>query len=121
MLLSVKKPRTIAEELIRPSATGMASTVIDEATASKLKAIPLSDNTAARCIYDTSKDTEEQVNEKTRHNSFALQTDEATDSNEDLLLTAYVRLNDREDLREDLLFCKRVTARATADKLFQIT
>ena len=58
-----KKPHTIVEELI-PSAIDVVSTMIDEATASKLKAIPLADNNIARRIYDMSKDTEEQLNEK---------------------------------------------------------
>ncbi len=47
--------------------------------------------------------------------------DEATDSNKDCLLITYVRFIDGEDLREDLLFCKLVTKRATADELFKIT
>lgn len=115
-----KKPHTIAEELILPSAIDMVSTMIDEATASKLKAIPLSNNTIARRINDMSKDIEEQLNDKLRDSRFALQMDEATDSNKDCLLISYVRFIDGDDLREDLLFCKQVTTRATADELFKI-
>ncbi|TKS64936.1 Zinc finger BED domain-containing protein 5 [Collichthys lucidus] len=115
-----KKPHTIAEELILPSAIDMVSTMIDVATASKLKAIPLSNNTISRRIYDMSKDIEEQLNDKIRDRRFALQMDEATDSNKDCLLITYVRFIDADDLREDLLFCKQVTSRATADKLFKI-
>uniref|UniRef100_A0A3Q1GZ72 HAT C-terminal dimerisation domain-containing protein n=1 Tax=Acanthochromis polyacanthus TaxID=80966 RepID=A0A3Q1GZ72_9TELE len=36
------------------------------------------------------------------------------------LLITYVRLIDADDLKEDLLFCKRVTNRATAKELFKI-
>ena len=116
-----KKLHTIAEELILPATIDMVSTMIDEATASKLKAIPLSDNTIARRIYDISKDIEEQLNDKIRAKHFALQMDEATDSNKDCLLIASInRFIDGEDLREDLLFCKRVTTRVTADELFKI-
>ncbi|TKS65233.1 Zinc finger BED domain-containing protein 5 [Collichthys lucidus] len=115
-----KKPHTIAEELILPSAIDMVSTMIDVATASKLKAIPLSNNTISRRIYDMSKDIEEQLNDKIRDRRFALQMDEATDSNKDCLLITYVRFIDADDLREDLLFCKQVTSRATADELFKI-
>lgn len=53
------KPHTIAEEVILPSALYMVSTMTDEATASKLKAIPLSKNTITRRTYDMSKDIEE--------------------------------------------------------------
>ena len=107
-----KKLHTIAEELILPATIDMVSTMIDEATASKLKAIPLSDNTIARRIYDMSKDIEEQLNDKIRAKRFALQMDAAADSNKDCLLIAYVRFIDGKDLREDLLFyqsnCRRV-------------
>lgn len=51
---------TIFEELILPSAINIVSVMTDEATASKLKATPLSDSTNARC--NMSKDILEQVN-----------------------------------------------------------
>ncbi|KAL1276347.1 hypothetical protein QQF64_035970 [Cirrhinus molitorella] len=63
---------------------------------------------------------EMQLNDKIRDNHFALQMDEATDNNKDCLLITYVRFIDADDLREDLLFCKLVTKRATADELFKI-
>ncbi|KAL1268652.1 hypothetical protein QQF64_034015 [Cirrhinus molitorella] len=63
---------------------------------------------------------EEQLNDKIQDNRFALQMDEATDNNKDCLLITYVRFIDADDLREDLLFCKLITKRATADELFKI-
>lgn len=51
-----KKPHTIAEEIILPSTINIVSVMVEEARASKPKAIPLSDNTTARCIHDISKD-----------------------------------------------------------------
>ncbi|KAM3868917.1 zinc finger BED domain-containing protein 5-like [Diretmus argenteus] len=115
-----KKPHTIAEELLLPAAMDMVSCMVDEKTAQKLKAIPLSDNTIARRIDDLSNDIEEQLAEKIKDKRFALQVDEATDSNKDCLLIAYVRYIDGEEISEDLLFCKYVTGRATADELFKI-
>lgn len=94
--------------------------MLDETAASKLTAIPLSNNTIARHIYDTSKDEEEQLNDKVRDSRFALQVDKATDSNKDVLLITYVRFIDAGDLREELLFCKQVAGRATAEELFKI-
>lgn len=61
------------------------------------------------------EDVEEQLNVKIRDNHFALQMDEATDSNKDGLSIIYVRFTDADELREDLIFCKLVTNRATAD------
>ena len=59
-----KKPHTIAEDLILPAALDMVSTMLDETSASKLKVIPLSNDTVARRICDISNDLEEQLTEK---------------------------------------------------------
>ncbi|KAI4809511.1 hypothetical protein KUCAC02_018387 [Chaenocephalus aceratus] len=98
----------------------MVSALIDEATAQKLKAIPLSDNIIARRIDDISEDMKEQLVEKVKDKHIALQVDEATDSNKDCLLIAYVRYVDTDEMSEDLLFCNYVRKRATADELFKI-
>ncbi len=45
-----KKPHTIAEQLILPAALDMVSIMLDETSAAKLKAIPLSNDTVARRI-----------------------------------------------------------------------
>ncbi|XP_063766181.1 zinc finger BED domain-containing protein 5-like [Eleginops maclovinus] len=116
-----KKPHSIAEELILPCAIDMVATMIDEATANKLKVIPLSNNTVGRRILDMSSDIAEQVNDMVRASTrFALQVDEATDSNKDCLLITYVRFIAAGDMKEDLLFCKKLKTRATADELFKV-
>lgn len=115
-----KKPHTVAEELILPCAMDMVSTMIDDSAASKLRAIPLSNNTIGRRIYDMSKDIEEQLNDKVRDGRFALQMDEATDSNKDCLLITYVRFIDENEMKEELFFCKQIPGRATAEELFKI-
>ncbi|XP_048048380.1 zinc finger BED domain-containing protein 5-like [Megalobrama amblycephala] len=115
-----KKPHTIAEQLILPAAQDMVSVMLDETCAGKLKAIPLSNDTVARRIHNISDDLEDQLMEKLRDTGFALQVDEATVSNQDCLFISYVRFVYSESLREDLLFCKYVQTRATADELFKI-
>nr|XP_055067936.1 zinc finger BED domain-containing protein 5-like [Misgurnus anguillicaudatus] len=115
-----KKPHTIAEQLILPSAIDMVSIMLDETSAAKLKAIPLSNDTVARRIRDISDDLEDQLIEKLRDTRFALQVDEATVSNKDCLFISYVRFIHSESVKEDLLFCKYVQTRATADELFKI-
>lgn len=108
-----KKPHKIAEELILPAALDMVSTMLDDTSAEKLKAVPLSNDTVARCICDISDDLEEQLTEKMKNKRFALQVDEAIDSSKDCLFIAYVRFVMSESLYEDLLFCKYVPSRAT--------
>lgn len=56
-------------------------------------------------------DLEEQLIEKIRDKRFAIQVDEATDSNKDCLLIAYVRHINNESLKEGFLFCKYVSNR----------
>lgn len=85
-----KKPHTIAEELILPVALDMVSVMLDDASAAKIKTIPLSNDTVARRINDIANDLQEQLVDKLKDKRFALQFDEATDSNKDCLLLMYV-------------------------------
>ncbi len=94
--------------------------MLDEASVTKLKTIPVSNDTISRWIHDIANDIEEQFIEKMRGKRYLLQVDEATDSNKDSLLIAYVRFVDFESLNEDLLFCKYIPKRATADEFFKI-
>lgn len=96
----------------------MVSIMLDETSAAKLKAIPLSNDTMARRIHDISYDLEEQLIDKIKDRRFALQVDEATDSSKDCVFICYVHYADSMSLREGMLFCKYVKSRATADELF---
>jgi hypothetical protein len=51
---------------------------------------------------------------------FGLQLDETTDNNKDAHLICYVRFIDDNNIIEDLLFCKNITAGAKAQDLFEI-
>ncbi|XP_051952836.1 zinc finger BED domain-containing protein 5-like [Xyrauchen texanus] len=98
----------------------MVTIMLDETSAAKLKAVPLSNDTVARRICNIARDLEEQLIEKLKDSRFALQVDEATDSNKDCLFISYVRFVNGESLCEDLLFCKYIKNRATSDELFKI-
>ena len=56
-IFQCKKPHRIAEELILPAALDVVSTMLDETSAAKLKAVPLSKDTAARLACDISYHT----------------------------------------------------------------
>ncbi|KAL6463227.1 hypothetical protein MHYP_G00276180 [Metynnis hypsauchen] len=88
-----KKPHTIAEELILPAALDVVSVMLDDKSAAKIKTIPLSNDTVARRINDIANDLQEQLIDKLKDKRFALQFDEATDSNKDCLFVSYVRFD----------------------------
>jgi hypothetical protein len=122
LLAQAKKPHTDGEEVILPAVIEIVRTMGDEATVNKLglKSIPLS-NTVGRRIHDMAEDIEEQLTDQVRASTwFALQVDVATDSNKDCLLITYIRFIDSGDMREDLLFCKELKTRGTANKLFRM-
>lgn len=116
-----KKPHTIAEELILPSAIDMVSTMIGESAANQLKNIPLSNNTISRRIHDISENINEQLISKLKNKNFAIQLDEATDSNKDAHLICYIRFMDKTNIIEALLFCKPIFGDTKAQTLFDIT
>lgn len=95
--------------------------MLDDASAAKIKAIPLSNDTVARRINDMANDLKEQLVDKLKETRFAIRFDEATDSNKDCLFIAYVCFDVINSLCQDLLsFCKYVRDRATAEELFKI-
>lgn len=94
--------------------------MLGEKSAETLKTVPLSNDSIRRRIFDISDDLQEQLIEPLTDKRFSLQFDEATDSNKDCLFIAYVRFDISASLCEDLLFCKYVQTRATADELFKL-
>ena len=117
-----KKPHTIAEELILPSAIDMVTCMLGEKAAQKIKMVPLSNNTLCRRIEDMAVDINEQLVSKLRGCEFAIQLDEATDSSMDAHLICYVRFVclTNKCIIEDLLFCKPITSRCRGIDMFEI-
>ena len=80
LIAKSKKPFTIAEELILPTAVILAETMIDKKAADVLKTVPLSNNTVCGRINDMGLDIIEQVVDRLKEScTFALQLDESTD------------------------------------------
>lgn len=63
-----KKNHTIAEELILPAALNMVSVMMDEASAAKIKTVPLSNDTVTRHINDIANDLQEQLVDNLKDN-----------------------------------------------------
>lgn len=115
-----KKPHTIAEELILPAAVDMAKIMIGEEAGNQLIKIPLSNNTISRRIDDIAVDISDQLLNQLKDKEFAIQLDEATDSNKDAHLICYVRYVHEKQLTEDLLFCKEIEGGTTGKDLFDM-
>jgi hypothetical protein len=118
-----KKPHTIAEELILPSAIDMVQAVLGEKMAKKLRTIPLSNDTISRRIADMSADINEQLVEMLKTSKiFAIQLDESTDVANCAKLMVYVRFVKVAEpvVDEQFMFCNELSTRTTADEIFKV-
>ncbi|XP_035208276.1 zinc finger BED domain-containing protein 5-like [Stegodyphus dumicola] len=109
-----KKPHTLGEKRILPAAIEIVETMFGDNFANKLQSIPLSYDTVAHRITDIAEDVQCQLFSKLRDKLFSIHFDEATDSNKDAHFIAYVRFCDDMSIVEELLFCKPIELKATA-------
>lgn len=115
------QPHTIAESLILPAAMDMAQTVLGEKEASKLKSIPLSNDTIQRRIADISMDLKLQVVERINScGKYAIQLDESTDISNDAQLLTYVRYVFNGQFQENMLFCKTLPTNTTSAEIYSV-
>jgi hypothetical protein len=110
----------IGENLILPSAVGTVTTLLVESSAKQLLYIPLSNDTVCRRIADIVEDLNEQLSEKIKNKSFAIQIDEAMNNVKDAHLIMYIRLVDESKIKEDLLFCKEFMGTSRAEELSDV-
>uniref|UniRef100_A0A8C4RI43 Uncharacterized protein n=1 Tax=Erpetoichthys calabaricus TaxID=27687 RepID=A0A8C4RI43_ERPCA len=104
-----KKPHTICREMF------------GKALASKLKTIPISNDTIQRRITLAAADVEEQLISRLQDcKQFAIQLDESTDVSGQAQLIAYVRYIWMDEVEEDFLFCKVCPGHTTSAELFAI-
>ena len=117
-----KKPYSIGEELIKPSLIAACNEVLGQSAASKMKDIPLSNDTVERRISDMAEDTETQLIEKIKKSKlFALQLDESTDIQNSSILLTYVRYidHDESDVMEDILSVSELPTHSTSGEIFK--
>jgi len=69
-IVKCKKAYSIGEELIKPSLIAACNEVLGQAAASKMKGIPLSNDTVERRISDMAEDTETQLTEKIKNRNY---------------------------------------------------
>ncbi|XP_064083904.1 zinc finger MYM-type protein 6-like [Macrobrachium nipponense] len=121
LIARAKKPFSVAEELIFPAAGMMAEIMLDKKTADQLKAVPLSHQTVSRRLSEMSADiTDQVVNKLKASQSFALQVDESTDFSGQAHLVSFVRYIDEDDIKEHILFCKKIEEYTTGEAIFNV-
>ncbi|XP_047480177.1 SCAN domain-containing protein 3-like [Penaeus chinensis] len=123
LIAKAKKPFSIAEELILPAAGMMAEIMLDKKTADQLKAVPLSlsHQTVSRRVSEMSAYIQDQVVNKLKASqSFSLQVDESTDISGQAQLVSFVRYIDEDDIKEHILFCKKMEEHTTGEAIFNV-
>jgi hypothetical protein len=107
------KPHTIGESLLLPA----ANSILGEKVAKQLESIPLSNNTVSRRISDMASNVKQQLIENVKASKYySIQLDENTDVSNMAHLT-FIRFEDEESVKEELLFCKPLLGRTTSDDI----
>jgi len=97
--------------------------VLGQSAASKMKDIPLSNDTVERRISQMAEDTETQLVRKIKKSKlFALQLDEATDIQNSSILLTYVRYIDHDDsdMKEDILSVSELPTHSASSDIFKV-
>ena len=97
--------------------------VLGQSASSKVKDIPLSNDTVERWISDIAEDTETQLFEKIKKSKFyALQLDESTDIQNNNILLTYVRYidYDESDMKEHILSVSELPTHTSSSEIFKL-
>ena len=98
----------------------MCREIIGEAAASKFQIVSLSNGTITRRIVEMSNNIECQLLEKIKSSPYySIQLDESTDVGNAALLLVFVRYCADGNIDDDLLFCKELPTRTTANELMR--
>jgi hypothetical protein len=85
----------------------MASSVLGEKVAKQLESIPLFNDTLSRRISDMASNVKEQFIDKVKGSKYySIQLDETTGVNNMAHLLTFIRFEDEESVKEELLFCE---------------
>lgn len=119
LIAKAKKPYTVGEELVLPTAVQITETIHGKKYADELRKIPLSNDTVARRISDISCDQFQQLIQRIKESpKFAIQLDESTDITNLAQLLVYVRYSHAFNIHEDLLFCRPMKSYTTGEDIF---
>ena len=113
------KPFSVGENLVLLAAAKMSEIIHRKSMMTIFAEIPLSNDTVARRIAETSDDQFEKLIIRLRKNSkFAIQLDETTDALKNAQLVLYVRYVHEGNVEEKLLFCKSLQSYTKGEDSF---
>lgn len=115
-----KKPYSIAENLIMPAARKLVGNLFGKDALKRLQSVPYSNDTIERRINYISDYYELELVEKLKISRFAIQLDESTDCANENILMCCVRYFDSNDVVENILFCKKLTAGTSGKDIFDV-
>jgi hypothetical protein len=93
---------------------------LGEKVAKQLESIPLSNDTVSRRISDMASNVKEQLIEKVKTiKYYSIQLDESTDVSNMAHLLTFMRFEDEESVKEELLFCETLLGRTTSNYIFK--
>ena len=119
LIAKTKKPHTIGEDLILPSAKEMVSLMIGQDAAKKMSLIPLSDSTVNRRIADMAQDTTSQNVEAINRSPWhTIQLDESTDIASCAQLIVWFRFIKDGDFVDEPLICKALETTTKGEDVF---
>ncbi|KAE9540093.1 hypothetical protein AGLY_005345 [Aphis glycines] len=121
-IVKTKKPYNIGEKLIKPCMVDICSELFGNEHVSKIKNIPMSNDTIHKRILCIANDIEYQLVEKINKSLFyAIQLDESTDISNSAILLIYVRYIDDtfNDIKEEFLCTLKLKTFTTADEIFK--
>ncbi|XP_056637672.1 protein FAM200C-like [Diorhabda sublineata] len=117
-----KKPHTIGEKLFKPACMEIVRVMLGPKEVQEVSKVSLSAETIKRRIGDMSTDILNTLILKLiAANNFALQIDESTDIKNQAQLIAIVRFVDEDCIKENFLFCKKLSERTTGEDIFRVT
>jgi hypothetical protein len=114
-------PHTVGEKLILPVMKIISPRICEKKQEKQVNLLALSNNTVKRRIVDMANNIEETIVGHLKSCLyFSLQVDESTDVSDNANLMCFVRYDLGNTSHEELLFCKSLPTRTTAEELFNL-
>ena len=108
LIATSTNPFSVAENLVLPAAVKLSEIVHGKKYGDEIRKIPLSNDTVARRIAESSDDQFQQlITRLKKSQKCAIQLDETTNVSKNAELLLYVRNVHEENVKEELLFVNR--------------